>query len=143
MTTKANATEMFQSRLGLISTYLAHLPPCYLNGFSASPLPSATDVRSEVDYPLLRSIQAFVNRLGSLEPPDRAALEAEKLREENDSLVVALLAKLGEQTKNLQELDDKFTVCLPLFPPLPSLLLFLFFFFWGYPLFFLLLVFAV
>jgi hypothetical protein len=130
MTAKANAAEMFQSRLGLISTYLAHLPPCYLNGFNASPLPDATDVRSEVDYPLLRSIQAFVNRLGSLEPPDRAALEAEKLREENDALVVALLAKLGEQTKNLQELNDKFTVCPP-FPPPPLSLPFFSFFLLG------------
>ena len=111
LSTRANAIKMLHSRILLLRSYLAQLPPSYLTG-SDSPAPATqpptTSSSAPVSHPLLRSIQSLLTHLPLLIPPDIEAFERESLAEKSDVSLVALLGSLGQSIKEARELGAKF-----------------------------------
>ncbi|KAI9884371.1 MAG: THO complex subunit 2 [Watsoniomyces obsoletus] len=119
LTAKANAIKMLQSRIQLIQTYLANLLPSYLSEASHTMHPDAPSPTSqppimgqptEINHPILRSIQGLVSRLQSLVPANRAEFEAELAMQRNDVLLVALLGAMGSSIDSLREAGRKHMV---------------------------------
>ncbi|KAL8668888.1 MAG: hypothetical protein Q9168_006497 [Polycauliona sp. 1 TL-2023] len=114
LTARANAIKMLHTRIQLLRFYLTSLPPSYLtipsesNGTMTDE--AETSDPSEINHPILRSIQALVNRLPLLIPSDGAAFEQESLSEKSDVTLVGLLGDLTRGTKNLRELGKKFGI---------------------------------
>ena len=108
---------MLQSRIRLIKAYLESLPPSYLtaegNDKDAMQNPGlVTDISSKgTNYPILRAVQAMINRVPTLEPADKETFEAEKLAEKNDVMLTALLGAIGNSVMNVREVGKKFAVC--------------------------------
>ena len=72
---------------------------------------AATSANAEIDYPLLRSIQALLSRLPLLLPfGDLASFKQETLAEKSDVGLVSLLGNLGQSVKDARELGRKFAV---------------------------------
>ena len=112
LTARANAIKMLHSRIQLLKSYLTDLPSCYLTGATDG---AATDQPpksgfTEINHPILRSIQALINRLPLLVPADEAAFEQESLAEKSDVSLVALLGSLTAGTQELQEMGRKFGI---------------------------------
>ncbi len=102
-----------------MQTYLANLPPSYLSEAPDTmhqdpPSPSSHQplmgLPTEINHPILRSIQGLVSRLQSLIPANRAEFEAEMVMQRNDVLLVALLGKMGSSVNSLREAARKHTV---------------------------------
>ncbi|KAL8864435.1 MAG: hypothetical protein Q9198_009861, partial [Flavoplaca austrocitrina] len=114
LTARANAIKMLHTRIQLLRSYLTSLPPSYLTTPSVSNGTNDDDAvasgRTEINHPILRSIQALVNRLPLLVPSDRAAFEQESLSEKNDVTLVELLGDITQGTKNLREMGRKFGI---------------------------------
>ncbi|KAL8895327.1 MAG: hypothetical protein Q9192_003704 [Flavoplaca navasiana] len=114
LTARANAIKMLHTRIQLLRSYLTSLPPSYLtvpsesNGISTDK--GATSGQTEINHPILRSIQALVNRLPLLVPSDGAAFEEESLSEKSDVTLVELLGDITRGTKNLREMGRKFGI---------------------------------
>ncbi|KAL8789320.1 MAG: hypothetical protein Q9213_001243 [Squamulea squamosa] len=114
LTARANAIKMLHTRIQLLRSYLTSLPPSYLTAPSQTngapnddaPSPSGTDI----NHPILRSIQALVNRLPLLIPSDGTAFEQESLSEKSDVTLVELLGDLTRGTKDIREMGRKFGV---------------------------------
>ncbi|KAL8732291.1 MAG: hypothetical protein Q9166_002863 [cf. Caloplaca sp. 2 TL-2023] len=114
LTARANAIKMLHTRIQLLKSYLTSLPPSYL---TASPESNGTTTdeskpfsQTEINYPILRSIQALVNRLPLLIPADGLAFEQESLSEKSDVTLVGLLGDLTRGTKNIRDMGKKFSV---------------------------------
>lgn len=112
LTARANAIKMLHTRIQLLKTYLQNLPPSYLTtsdpGNPASTAPSQD--LTEINHPILRSIQALVNRLPLLTPADQGSFEHERLAEKNDVSLVSLLGSLSNSVKDAREMGRKFGV---------------------------------
>jgi len=103
---------MLHSRIQLLKSYLSNLPPSYLTTTTPpepTPTPSSTQ-QSEINHPILRSIQALIHRLPILMPADRAAFEQEVLAEKSDVSLVALLGSLSKSVKDVREMGRKFGI---------------------------------
>ena len=113
LSTRANAIKMLHSRILLLRSYLAQLPPSYLTGSDSTALatqPATTSSSAPISHPLLRSIQSLLTRLPLLIPPDIEAFKRESLAEKSDVSLVALLGSLGQSIKEARELGAKFGV---------------------------------
>ena len=105
---------MLHTRIQLLGSYLTSLPPSYLtappesNGIDTNQ--AAASSQTETNHPILRSIQALVNRLPLLVPSDGAAFEQESLSEKSDVTLVELLGDITRGTKNLREMGRKFGI---------------------------------
>lgn len=112
LTARSNAVKMLHTRIQLLKTYLQSLPPSYL---TTSPSPNTTNGTSSqsptsTDHPILRSVQALINRLPLLTPSDQGSFAHEQLAETNDVNLVALLGSLSSNVKDARELGRKFKV---------------------------------
>ncbi|KAI9758086.1 MAG: Peroxisomal membrane protein PAS20 [Chaenotheca gracillima] len=116
LTTRANAIKMLHSRIVLLKQYLSKLPPSYLTDPAASSTVSSED-QTELNFPLLRSIQALVGRLSLLIPADKAAFEREVLAEKNDVSLVTLMGSLTKSAKDISEAGRRFQVSQSMFSP--------------------------
>ena len=116
LTARANAVKMLHSRIHLLKSYLSNLPPCYLTTPpqpKPTPKPTsetATSGHAEINHPILRSIQALINRLPLLIPSDQESFEQESLAEKSDVSLVEMLGTLGRSVKDARELGAKFAV---------------------------------
>ncbi|KAL8769241.1 MAG: hypothetical protein Q9209_004742 [Squamulea sp. 1 TL-2023] len=114
LTARANAIKMLHNRIQLLRSYLTSLPPSYLsapsqsNGATSDGAPSSSG--TDINHPILRSIQALVNRLPLLIPSDGTAFEQESLSEKSDVTLVRLLGGLTRGTKDIREMGRKFGV---------------------------------
>jgi COP9 signalosome complex subunit 6 len=63
LTAKANAIKMLHARINLITTYLEKLPPSYIASGSIDTSTEGQKEYTAVNHPILRSIQALLNRL--------------------------------------------------------------------------------
>lgn len=114
LTARANAIKMLHARIQLLRSYLTSLPSSYLtapvesNGTRTDEAPSSYE--THINHPILRSIQALVNRLPLLTPSDGVAFESESLSEKSDVTLVGLLGDLTRGTKNIREMGRKFGV---------------------------------
>lgn len=96
----------------MLKTYLTSLPPSYLNTPTSSE-PSSdppNPQHSEINHPILRSIQALVNRLPLVVPADHKAFEQDRLAERSDVALVDLLSHLTKSVRDVREVGRKFEV---------------------------------
>ncbi|MCJ1307928.1 hypothetical protein MMC25_001576 [Agyrium rufum] len=120
LTTRTNAVKMLHSRIQLFKTYLSNLPPCYLNQESPSstssqpqnsststPTPSTT---TEINFPLLRSINALASHLPIVIPADSNAYQDESLAEKSDVSLVSLLGSIGKSAGAMKTLGSKYAI---------------------------------
>jgi COP9 signalosome complex subunit 6 len=105
LTTRSNAVRMLHSRIQLIKSYLAALPPSYLTTTTTTTTPTAS-----LSHPHLRSILALASRLRLLIPADTASFTAESLAEQSDVALVSLLGSLSRSLQEIRELGSKFAV---------------------------------
>ena len=112
LTARANAIKMLHTRIQLLKQYLINLPPSYLT--TPSPPDSSRNPQpcnhTEINHPILRSIQALVSRLPLLLPADHAAFEQERLAEKSDVSLVDLLGNIGKSVKDTREMGRKFGI---------------------------------
>lgn len=107
---------MLHSRIQLLKSYLLNLPPCYLTTppqtqpTSEPPSQPTALSYAEINHPILRSIQALVNRLPLLIPSDQESFQQESLAEKSDVSLVEMLGTLGRSVKDAKELGAKFAV---------------------------------
>ncbi|MCJ1359025.1 MAG: hypothetical protein MMC33_009025 [Icmadophila ericetorum] len=106
LTTRANAVKMLHSRIQLLKSYLSEVPPCYLT--NSKPTESAH--QPEIKHPILRSIQALINRLSLLIPADQKSFDQESLTEKTDVSLVELLGNIGKSVYDTKVLGSKFGV---------------------------------
>ncbi|KAL8826622.1 MAG: hypothetical protein Q9191_003686 [Dirinaria sp. TL-2023a] len=112
LTVRINAVKMLHARIQLLKTYLQNLPPSYLNSPDLPSTDPATPSENytEINHPILRSIQALINRLALLTPADPESFEQESLAERNDVSLVSLLGSLSNNVRDARELGRKFGV---------------------------------
>ncbi|KIH88887.1 cop9 signalosome subunit 6 [Sporothrix brasiliensis 5110] len=113
LTTRANAIRMLHARLELLTNYLASLPQDALSRAGAGAKAVSEDPNAAgVSLPILRSIQALVQRLPLVVPPPVAgAFEEERRREANDvRLVSLLLDDMMQSIASARQVGDKFGV---------------------------------
>ncbi|CAK7265841.1 hypothetical protein SEPCBS119000_001724 [Sporothrix epigloea] len=115
LTTRANAVRMLHARLQLLTKYLSSLPEDALaRGASATDAGEAAPDAAAVgvSLPILRSIQALVQRLPLLVPPPVAgAFEEEQRRQANDvQLMSLLLEDMMQNISSTREVGDKFSI---------------------------------
>ncbi|KAI2637031.1 hypothetical protein GGS26DRAFT_547079 [Hypomontagnella submonticulosa] len=108
LTAKANAIKMLQSRVNLLTTYLERLPPSYLSPNSAVNL--SRSQQTTPSHPILRSIQALVNRLSLLVPSDTKAYEQEMLSESNDVHLMELLNDVMQSVTEARDVGKKYGI---------------------------------
>lgn len=123
LTAKANATRMLRQRISLIKSYLAHLPPCYLNDASVHTF----EANAQISHPILRSISSLLARLPLLTPSTPAASSAlgntegqgqpqlsmfsqESAAQEADVALVSLLGKLGDTLQSASGVSKKYSI---------------------------------
>ena len=103
---------MLHARIQLLKTYLQKLPPSYLTTTSledeSTEAPNAQ--HTEINYTILRSIQALINRLPLLTPASIDSFEEETLAQKSDVSLVSLLGSLGDNVKDVRELGRKFGI---------------------------------
>lgn len=110
LTAKLNAIKMLHSRINLITAYLENLPPSYVAGNVADSLTHANKEYMPINYSIIRSIQALLNRLALLIPSDKVAFNQELLAEQNDVNLVTLLSHITRSIREGRELGRKFAV---------------------------------
>ncbi len=104
---------MLNARIQLLKSYLINLPPSYLNGLLPSDSTTAATAspnHTEINHPILRSIQALLSRLPLLLPADQAAFNQERLAEKTDVSLISLLGTIGKSLKDTREMGRKFAV---------------------------------
>lgn len=106
LTTRANAVKMLHSRIQLLKSYLSEVPPCYLTTSD----PPESEQQPEINHPILRSIQALINRLPLLIPADQASFDQESMTEKTDVSLVELLGNIGKSIHDTKVLGSKFGV---------------------------------
>ncbi|KAI9667015.1 MAG: hypothetical protein M1829_005622 [Trizodia sp. TS-e1964] len=117
---KMNAIRMLQNRIRLLIVYLESLPQHYLTDKEAldssfvtsneGAPPSAGVGGTEIDFPILRSIQAILNCLMLVQPPDTAAFNKEMTSEMHGVSLIALMATMTRSLKDLNDLNRKFKI---------------------------------
>ncbi|KAL1982271.1 hypothetical protein VTN96DRAFT_1580 [Rasamsonia emersonii] len=106
LTTRLNAVKTLESRIRLIKSYLANLPPSFLDGSGVQSDSKDTNTPG-LSYPILRNIQSLISGLSLLAPQDEEAFAVESLAQENDVTLVSLLGLLGENVQHMRELGKK------------------------------------
>lgn len=105
---------MLHTRIKLLKSYLTSLPPSDLTTPPDSSAPASTPTTaspSQVNYPLLRSIQALLTRLPLLLPAgDLSTFQQETTAERADVELVSLLGSLGQSVKEAREMGRKFAI---------------------------------
>lgn len=112
LTARANAIKMLHARIQLLKSYLTNLPPSYM---SYSPQSDADDASesppyTEINHPILRSIQALLSRLPLLLPDNKQAFRQERLAEKTDVQLINLLGTIGKSLKETREMGRKFSI---------------------------------
>ncbi|KAH6687755.1 COP9 signalosome complex subunit 6 [Plectosphaerella plurivora] len=110
LTAKANATKMLHSRINLVSTYLARLPPAFVSGQDPSAQPPPGSGETTPSNVILRQIQALVGRLDLIEPSDIDAFRREVVCEENDVQLVSLLNDIMQSVNDVRTLGRRFEI---------------------------------
>lgn len=110
LTAKVNAVKMLHSRIDLITTYLERLPPAYISGQVYDTSTAAEAGHTPVNYSILRSVQALLNRAALLIPSNTTGFAQELLSERNDVNLVNLLGNLTESVKWARETGRKFAI---------------------------------
>lgn len=117
LTTRGNAIRMLHARLELLTKYLASLPEDALTKVGGETKDVDTDASEDpnavgVSLPILRSIQALVQRLPLVVPPPvQGAFEEERRREANDvKLVSLLLDDMMQSISSARTVGEKFGV---------------------------------
>lgn len=105
---------MLHTRIKLLKSYLTSLPPSDLTTPPDSSAPASAPQKippTEVNYPLLRSIQALLTRLPLLLPAgDLSKFQQETTAEKSDVELVSLLGNLGQSVKEAREMGRKFAI---------------------------------
>lgn len=103
---------MLHNRIQLLKSYLTNLPPSYLTISSQPGEPSEPQASNytEINHPILRSVQALLNRLPLLLPADQTIFEQEILAEKSNVSLVDLLATATSAIKDARELGRKFSI---------------------------------
>ena len=118
ITTRLNSVKMLQSRLGLLRTFVASLPPSYLSAPTSAlgPMSLSSTSPDPSHLPHLRNIQALLTRLSLLTPPNEPSadvpsnpLVSASLSQSNDVSLASLLSLLGQDVQSLSELGRKFS----------------------------------
>jgi COP9 signalosome complex subunit 6 len=109
LTAKANAIKMLHARINLITAYLEKLPPSYIASGSIDSTEASNDYTT-INHPILRSIQALLNRLALLIPSDNAAFSQELLAEQNDVNLISLLNTITDSIKVARDAGRKFAI---------------------------------
>lgn len=103
---------MLHTRIELLKTYLTNLPPSHLT--TPNPPEPSSDFsspsHSAINHPILRSIQALLNRLPLLLPANQASFERDRLAERSDVSLVDLLVHLSKSVQGTREVGRKFKV---------------------------------
>ncbi|KAG7009475.1 COP9 signalosome complex subunit 6 [Physcia stellaris] len=111
LTARANAVKMLHARIQLLKTYLQNLPPSYLTSAADDQSKATPTVQhTEINHPILRSIQALLNRLPLLAPASQESFEEETLAQKSDVSLVSLLGSLSNNVKDARELGRKFAI---------------------------------
>jgi hypothetical protein len=100
---------MLQSRIALLKSRLASLPPSYLTS-SDTPAAAITDSGSSDAPPhqLLRAVQALTAKLALVAAFDPPQLATESAATRADAALVDLLATLGTNTRQARQLGGRF-----------------------------------
>lgn len=107
---------MLQSRIQLMATYLANLPPCEETGgvVLADSIEQYAHLKVaepvEVRLHVLRSIQALVSRLALVVPWHKPGFTQKVLAQRSDAMTVILLGSMASNIKGMQELIEKSNV---------------------------------
>jgi COP9 signalosome complex subunit 6 len=109
LTAKANAIKMLHARINLITAYLEKLPPSYIASGGVDSTEASKDYTT-INHPILRSIQALLNRLALLIPSDNAAFSQELLAEQNDVNLISLLNTITDSVKVARDVGRKFAI---------------------------------
>ena len=112
---RINAIRMLHSRIRLLQTYLSRLPESYLTNTSSAVLPASSvsdhpDPTAEIDYTILRSIQALLARLPLIIPAEGVLFAQEGVAEKNDVSLVTLLGCMTQSVKDIRETGKTFAV---------------------------------
>jgi len=110
LTAKANAIKMLHARINLITTYLEKLPPSYITSNGVDISAETGEEYTTVNHPILRSIQALLNRLAILIPSDNVAFSQELLAEQNDVNLISLLNTITDSIKIARDAGRKFAI---------------------------------
>lgn len=112
LTARANAIKMLHARIQLLKSYLTNLPPSYMSYPPQSDPHAASESppQTEINHPILRSIQALLSRLPLLLPDNKAAFRQERLAEKTDVQLINLLGTIGKSLKETRELGRKFSI---------------------------------
>ncbi|KAI0485294.1 COP9 signalosome complex subunit 6 [Xylariaceae sp. FL0804] len=111
LTGKMNSIKMLQSRINLMATYLERLPPSYLSGSDDAAAPVSTaESPTTPSHPVLRSIQALVNRLPLVLPANTEAYEQEMLSEANDVHLMELLNDVMQSVAEARGIGKKYAI---------------------------------
>ncbi|KID85453.1 Mov34/MPN/PAD-1 [Metarhizium guizhouense ARSEF 977] len=109
LTTKANAIKMLHSRIRLLTAYLERLPPSDVSGEQPDSETMDTD-HTIPSLPILRQIQALVNRFDLVIPSDEEAFNKELLQETNNANLVNLLSSVMQGVHGARDVGKKFHV---------------------------------
>ncbi|CCE30260.1 related to cop9 (constitutive photomorphogenic),subunit 6 [Claviceps purpurea 20.1] len=108
LTTKANAVKMLHSRIRLLTTYLQHLPPSYINGHTmSSTIDTIGADQTTPSHCILRQILALVNRLDLIVPTHKQEFEAELEREANNVSLTNLMSALVQSLNDARQVGKK------------------------------------
>lgn len=96
----------------MLKAYLTSLRPSYLT--TPTPPEPSSDLpnppHSKINHPILRSIQALLDRLPLLVPANQAAFERDRLAERSDVSLVDLLGHLSKSLRGTKEVGRKFGI---------------------------------
>lgn len=101
LTAKVNAIKMLQSRIRLITTYLERLP---------AGDEEATPEHTKPSLPVLRQIQALVNRLDLVIPSDKQAFEEEMAQESNNVHLLEMLNTIMQSVSGARDVGRKHAI---------------------------------
>lgn len=110
LTTKANAIKMLHSRVRLLTTYLERLPPSYISGRDTPDTEVMDTEHTTPSLPILRQIQALVNRLDLVIPSNKDSFDQEMLQETNNVNLVNLLNSVMQGVRGARDVGKKFSV---------------------------------
>lgn len=112
LTARANAIKMLHARIQLLKSYLTNLHPSYMSDPPQSDVYNASEspAHTEINHPILRSIQALLRRLPLLLPDNKQAFRQERLAEKIDVQLINLLGTIGKSLKETREMGRKFSI---------------------------------
>lgn len=71
---------------------------------------SESPPHTEINHPILRSIQALLSRLPLLLPDNKQTFRQERLAEKTDVQLINLLGTIGKSLKETREMGRKFSI---------------------------------